>query len=86
MKCTSCRLNLCALVVTCLTIFYGIAQATSSYGSVDDPQASSVQAMQRFVLTFCWHAFCTSNVHPKSLGNLNARREGRTALLLHFFS
>jgi hypothetical protein len=48
---SSNRLNLCALVVTCLTIFYGIAQANSSYGSVDDPQASSVQATKCFVLT-----------------------------------
>jgi hypothetical protein len=42
--CSSCRLQMCAHAVTCLTIFVGIVQASASFGSVTDPSESSVQA------------------------------------------
>jgi hypothetical protein len=38
-----CRLQMCVHAVTCLTIFVGIVQATVSFGSATDPNASSVQ-------------------------------------------
>jgi hypothetical protein len=42
--CFSCRLQMCAHAVTCLTIFVGIVQASASFGSAIDPSESSVQA------------------------------------------
>ena len=42
--CSSCRLQMCAHAVTCLTIFVGIVQVSASFGSATDPSESSVQA------------------------------------------
>ncbi len=51
--CSSCRLQMCAHAVTCLTIFVGIVQASASFGSVTDPSESSVQAWPCATLALC---------------------------------